>query len=172
MPRESHLVQMGGTMKLLQGRFTYANVTATLALFIAIGGASAFAASQLAKNSVGAKQLKKNAVTKAKVKNSAITKAKIADGAVTGAKVLDGSLTGADINQGTLTGVRASNVTAISITDDANCSAARPLPAGVTTERPLEGRCKITLPASLENCAMTATVTFHPKMVFGVGPRT
>jgi hypothetical protein len=38
-------------------------VTATFALIIAVGGASAFAATQLAKNSVGTKQLKNNAVT-------------------------------------------------------------------------------------------------------------
>ena len=52
----------------MRPKVTYANVVATLALFIAIGGASAFAASQLGKNSVGTNQLKKNAVTGAKVK--------------------------------------------------------------------------------------------------------
>ncbi len=44
-------------MKRVRVKLTYANVVATLALFIAIGGASAFAASQLAKNSVGTKDL-------------------------------------------------------------------------------------------------------------------
>ena len=57
-------------------RLTYANVVATLALFIALGGAS-YAATQLPKNSVGSKQLKKNAVTTAKIKNGAVTGAKI-----------------------------------------------------------------------------------------------
>ena len=37
-------------MRRLSGQLTYANAVATLALFIAIGGASAFAATQLAKN--------------------------------------------------------------------------------------------------------------------------
>ncbi len=64
-------------MKLLQGKLTYANVVATVALFIAVGGASAFAAGHLAKNSVGSKQLKKNAVTTVKVKDGAITGAKV-----------------------------------------------------------------------------------------------
>jgi hypothetical protein len=45
---------------------TYANVAATLALFLALGGA-AYAATQLPKNSVGTKQLKKGAVTAAKI---------------------------------------------------------------------------------------------------------
>jgi hypothetical protein len=61
----------------MRPKLSYANVTATLALIIAVGGASAFAATQLAKNSVGAKQLKKNAVTNAKIKNGAVTGAKI-----------------------------------------------------------------------------------------------
>jgi hypothetical protein len=64
-------------MHRVRGQLTYANVVATLALFIALSGATAFAATQLAKNSVGPKQLRKNAVTTAKIKNGAITGAKI-----------------------------------------------------------------------------------------------
>ncbi len=71
----------------MRPKLTYANVVATLSLFIAIGGAGAFAASQLAKNSVGAKQLKKNAVTTAKIKNEAITAAKVKKGALTGTQI-------------------------------------------------------------------------------------
>ena len=71
----------------MRPRLTYANVTATLALIIAVGGASAFAATQLAKNSVGAKQLKKNAVTTAKIKDQAITAAKVKNGTLTGAQI-------------------------------------------------------------------------------------
>jgi hypothetical protein len=62
-------------------RLTYANVMATIAVFIALGGAS-YAATQLPKNSVGTKQLKTNAVT--------------------GIKVKDRSLGGADIDLGSL----------------------------------------------------------------------
>ena len=61
----------------MRPKLTYANVVATLALFIAIGGAGAFAASQLGKNSVGSKQLKKNSVTTAKIKKGAVTGAKV-----------------------------------------------------------------------------------------------
>jgi len=52
-------------------RLTYANVIATLALFLALGGGAAYAAS-LGKNSVGAKQLRKNAVTSVKVKDGSL----------------------------------------------------------------------------------------------------
>lgn len=89
-------------MKKIRKRLTYANVMSSIAVFLVIGGASAFAATQLGKNSVGAKQLKSNAVTSAKIKNNAVTTNKIKKNAVTGAKVKDGSLTGADINLGTV----------------------------------------------------------------------
>jgi hypothetical protein len=72
-------------------RPTYASVTATLALFIALGG-GAYAASTLPANSVGAKQIKKSAVERVKLKNNAVD----------GSKVLDNSLEGADIKESTL----------------------------------------------------------------------
>ena len=60
----------------LRPRLTYANVTATLALFVALSG-GAYAATALPANSVGAKQLKKSAVGTADIQNNAITGAKI-----------------------------------------------------------------------------------------------
>lgn len=82
-------------------KITYANVVATLALFIALGGVS-WAAVKLPKNSVGAKQIKKNAVTSAKIKKNAVTSAKIKNGNVTGAKVKSNSLTGTQIDETSL----------------------------------------------------------------------
>jgi len=78
---------------------TYANVTATLALFVALGG-GAYAATALPSNSVGSKQLKKNAVVRAKIKNNAIN----------GSKVANNSLTGTDINEATLAKVPAASI--------------------------------------------------------------
>jgi hypothetical protein len=72
-------------------RPTYAGVTATLALFIALGG-GAYAAASLPAHSVGSRQLRHNAVTRAAIKNNAVN----------GAKVANGSLTGADIRLTTL----------------------------------------------------------------------
>lgn len=77
-------------MKQIRKRLTYANVMSSIAVFLVIGGATAFAA--LGKNTVGTKQLKKNAVTTAKIKKNAVN----------GSKVKNGSLTGADINLGSL----------------------------------------------------------------------
>jgi hypothetical protein len=72
-------------------RLTYANVGATLALFIAMGGASV-AALKLPKNSVGPKQLKKNSVTGPKIKAQTIAAAKIKDGTLTGTQINVSSL--------------------------------------------------------------------------------
>ena len=60
----------------LRPRLTYANVTATLALFVALSG-GAYAATALPANSVGSKQLKKSAVGTSDLKDNAITGAKI-----------------------------------------------------------------------------------------------
>jgi hypothetical protein len=56
----------------LRARLTYANVVATIALFIALGGSS-YAALKLPKNSVGSAQLKPNSITSAKVKGGSIS---------------------------------------------------------------------------------------------------
>lgn len=79
-------------MKQIRKRLTYANLMSTIAVFLVIGGASAFAATQLGKNTVGTKQLKKNAVTAAKIKKNAITTPKIAANAVTGTQVNEATL--------------------------------------------------------------------------------
>jgi len=55
-----------------------AMVVAMIALIVALGGTS-YAATKLAKNSVGEKQIKKNAVTTTKIKANAITSAKVKD---------------------------------------------------------------------------------------------
>ena len=58
-------------MSQIRKRLTYANVMSTIAVFLVLGGATAFAASTLGKNTVGSKQLKKEAVTLAKINTSA-----------------------------------------------------------------------------------------------------
>jgi len=70
----------------LRDRLSYANVMATVAVFIALGG-TGYAMTKLPKNSVGAKQLKKNAVTSAKIRKETITAAKIKKGSLTGTQV-------------------------------------------------------------------------------------
>lgn len=85
-------MQRSGNNEQTHRRLTYANVMSTIAVFLTLSGASALAAGQLAKNSVGSRQLK----------SKAVTTGKIADNAINGAKVANGSLTGSDINVGAL----------------------------------------------------------------------
>jgi hypothetical protein len=61
-------------MRIPCPRLSYANVMATIAVFIALGGAS-YAAFNLPKNSVGTKQLKANAVVSSKVKDNSLKRA-------------------------------------------------------------------------------------------------
>jgi hypothetical protein len=72
-------------MKRFLPRLTYANVIASLALFIALGGAAV--AAGLPKNSVGPKQIKKGAVTAKALRKKAVTSGKIAPRAVTAGKL-------------------------------------------------------------------------------------
>ena len=72
-------------LRRIRCRLNYADVVATLALFIALGGVS-WAAVKLPRNSVGGPQIRTNAVTGAKVRY----------GSLTGSDVRDQSLTAAD----------------------------------------------------------------------------
>jgi hypothetical protein len=58
-------------MRMLARRLSYANVVATLALFVALGGAS-YAAVQLPRASVGAPQLQRDAVSSEKVRDGSL----------------------------------------------------------------------------------------------------
>lgn len=93
-------------MKRARPQLTYANVVATLALFLALTGGAAFAAGKitgkqigkgavknknLAKNAVKAKNLAKNAVTGAKLANNSVSNPKLADGSVNLAKIAPGT---------------------------------------------------------------------------------
>jgi hypothetical protein len=72
-------------------RLTYANVIATLALFLALGGGAVWAANKQA-NKIGTGKIKPNAVTAGKIKANAVTTSKIRENAVTNAKIREGSV--------------------------------------------------------------------------------
>ncbi len=84
-------------MQQIRKRLTYANVMSSIAVFLVLGGASAYAAKKIGSHelrggAVTTAKIKRNAITRSKVKASAISTAKIAPAAVTGAKLADDSL--------------------------------------------------------------------------------
>ncbi|MGH2976465.1 MAG: hypothetical protein ACRDLL_16620 [Solirubrobacterales bacterium] len=64
-------------MKQIRKRLTYSNVMSSLAVFLVLGGTSAYAAKK-----IGSNQIKANAITTGKIKKNAVTTAKIKNNAV------------------------------------------------------------------------------------------
>jgi hypothetical protein len=114
-------------LREIRSRLTYANVIATLALFLVLAGGTAFATGRLGKGTVGARQLKKNAVTTAKIKNGAVTAAKIAAGALpstTNAKTADHATTADTANKATTAKTAEKATTATSASTATNAATA------------------------------------------------
>jgi hypothetical protein len=91
-------------MKSRLPQLSYSNVIATLALFIALGGAAV--AAGLPKNSVGSNQLKRGAVTAAKLKKAAVTSGKLAPKAVIAGKLGPNSVLPGNIGNGAITSAK------------------------------------------------------------------
>jgi len=71
----------GDVMKKVLNGLSYANVTATLALFIALGGTS-YAVATLPRNSVGPAQLRTSSVGAAEIRRQAVKSSDIGNGSV------------------------------------------------------------------------------------------
>lgn len=84
-------------LKRIVRKLTYANVVASLALFLALSGGVVIAAS----GKIGANKLKANSVTTGKIKRNAISAGKIRPNAVTGAKVKPGAIDFSKLAAGT-----------------------------------------------------------------------
>ena len=84
-------------MKQIRKRITYANVMSSIAVFLILGGATAFAAKK-----IGSNEIKGNSITTGKIKKEAVSASKIKKNAVTTAKIANGAVTGAKLNLGTV----------------------------------------------------------------------
>lgn len=96
----------------IRSRLTYANVASTLALFLALTGSVAFAASKIqsgdiARNAVKSANLARGAVKTSNVFRRAITSGKLATGAVRSNQIADGAVGAKQIGQ---TAVAPSNL--------------------------------------------------------------
>lgn len=76
---------------MIRDRLTYANVMATLAVFIALGG-TGYAAINLPRNSVGSKQLRRHAVSNSKLAPQAVTASRVKHETLTGTQIKESSL--------------------------------------------------------------------------------
>jgi hypothetical protein len=91
----------------IRKRLTYANVMSSIAVFLILGGATAFAAATIGTGDIKAGAIKtgkiaKEAVKAGKLGNGAVKTDKIADAAVTTAKLADNAVTGAKVDEATL----------------------------------------------------------------------
>lgn len=101
-------------MKQIRRHFTYANVMSSIAVFLMLGGATAFAATKIGANEIKANSIKtgkivKEAVTSGKIKNGAVIESKIADGAVTTNKIADNAVTAQKIAKDAVTTEKIAN---------------------------------------------------------------
>jgi hypothetical protein len=117
----------------LRPRLTYANVAATVALFLAVGGGTVYAAFQLGKNDVHSKNIAPKAVKASDLAKNAVTGPKIRDGSVQAADLAAGVIAGdiADVTGSATGGPRGS----------VNTATTSPLPlSGTTTFTPQAGQ--------------------------------
>lgn len=84
-------------MKQIRKRITYANVMSSIAVFLVLGGASAYAAKK-----IGSNEIKGNSITTGKLKKEAVTASKLKKNSVTTVKIANGAVTGAKLNLGTI----------------------------------------------------------------------
>jgi hypothetical protein len=75
-------------MESVRKRLTYANVMSSIAVFLVLGGATAFAATK-----IGSNEIKANAIVTGKIKKEAVTEGKIKAGAVGNSRLGNGSVT-------------------------------------------------------------------------------
>lgn len=93
-------------MKRVRGRLTYANVMSTLAVVIAIGGGTAFAAIELGKNTVRSRHLASGAVRPPDIARGAVKRNKIAGAAVDAKRLAAGAVKPGKIAVGAVTSNR------------------------------------------------------------------
>ena len=129
-----------------RAQLTYANVIATTALFIALGGG----AWALAKDSVGSREIENGSVRSQELKDDDVRGADIEANAVDGSDVIADSLTGADVNESGLTagGALTGSLGNAGIADgavDADAIAALPV-------------ARLEIPRDASNCASQLAV--------------
>lgn len=149
----------------LRPKLTYANVVATLALALVIGGGTVYAAAKLGKNTVSSKA----------IKNGAVKGADLGKNAVTSPKIKDGTIAADDIAAGVIAGLTA-DVTGTATAGPqggVNTNTTSPLPlSGTTTFTPeasdvtaiaAEARFSIATTNALNSCSPDVRILLDGK---------
>jgi hypothetical protein len=90
-------------LKRLRSKLTYANVMATIAVFLVLTGIGFAVAKSLPKKSVGKRQLKNGAVTSKKIHKDAVVASKIKSSAVGRSEIASGAVSTSEISNQAVT---------------------------------------------------------------------
>jgi hypothetical protein len=88
-------------LKAFRTKLSYANVMATLALFVALGGVG-YAAAHLRRDSVGSRQIKENAVKASEQAPNSVDGSNVIDQSLGGADIANGAIGSAQVNDGSI----------------------------------------------------------------------
>jgi hypothetical protein len=152
----------GEDMKPIRQRLSYANVTATIALFVALGGTS-FALT-LPRNSVGAAELKPDSVGRSEIRKGAVRSSELRDRAI---RLRDIAPTARAALQGQMGPVGPpgptffTTISSVGIQVRGNATGSAPAGIGATV---------ITFSRSMANCVPVATLTSSPGGLHPVPP--
>jgi hypothetical protein len=86
---------------MIRDRLSYANVMATIALFVALGGVG-YAAIKVPRNSVGSKQIKEDAVKASELASDSVDSFNVLDGSIAGNDILPNTIGGNQIGGGAI----------------------------------------------------------------------
>jgi hypothetical protein len=100
----------------VRGRLTFANTTAAIALFVALGGTTY--AATLPTNSVGKSQIRKDAVGVSELRNNSIIASEIKANAVGASEVREGSIDHSELTDGGINTVDLAPATRAALTPD------------------------------------------------------
>lgn len=147
----------------LRKRLTYANVAATLALFLAVAGGTVYAASELGRNDVKSKNIAKGAVKASDLAKNAVIGAKVRDETLTGEDLKDGTIGSGDIATGAITSedIAAGVIPQIQadVTGSATAGPQGGVNANTTSPLPLTGTTSFT-PSAGEVAALAVEAQF------------
>ena len=141
-------------MQRLRSRFTYANVAASMALFVALGGTS-YAVATLPRNSVGPKQMRANSVGVSEIRRGAVRSSELRDRSI---RLRDIAKSTRDSLQGQPGPQGPPGPTFFATID----SSGHPVKGQVGSDSNVSGTRIITFSRSVANCVPSVSLTQVP----------